>query len=141
MADKSNPYKKLWSGTKGEEEPPEEPPVEGKPSEEKPAAKPKASRRKAKPKDEPKVEATTSTPVAPAKPLSKRQDPEWFTRTYYCKRSTDMEVEEELLALKRQGVEMDKSDLVEALLSSWVEYRRGMAPAAAWKRVSPKREE
>ncbi|ASC70285.1 ParA family chromosome partitioning protein [Halomicronema hongdechloris C2206] len=29
----------------------------------------------------------------------------------------------------------------EALLSSWVEYRRGMAPAAAWKRVSGKQPE
>jgi hypothetical protein len=140
MAD--NQYKKLFGSRQSEEETPEEPAVE-----EKPAAKPKASssgsrsKAKATPKEEPKVEATTSTPVAPAKPLSKRQDPEWFTRTYYCKKSTDMEVEEELLALKRQGVEMDKSDLVEALLSSWVEYRRGMAPAAAWKRVSPRRED
>lgn len=89
--------------------------------------------------EEPPVEATTTAPVTPAKPLSKRQDPDWFTRTYYLKKVTDVEVEEELLALRRDGIEMDKSDLVEALLSSWVEYRRGLTPAQAWRRVSGQR--
>lgn len=88
-------------------------------------------------------QANNKTPDAPAskaKPLSKRQDPEWLTRTYYVKKSTDLEVEDEMLALRREGVELDKSDVVDALLAAWVAYRRGMAPEQALEQVSPKRQ-
>lgn len=80
------------------------------------------------------------TPAPKAKPLSKRQDPDWLTRTYYVKKSTDLEVEDELLTLRREGTDLDKSDLVDALLAAWVAYRRGMAPDQALEQVSPKRQ-
>ncbi|MEY3298925.1 MAG: hypothetical protein RLZZ597_2185 [Cyanobacteriota bacterium] len=79
-------------------------------------------------------------PAPKAKPLSKRQDPDWITRTYYVKKSTDLEVEDEMLALRREGVELDKSDVVDAMLAAWVAYRRGMAPEHALEQVSPKRQ-
>lgn len=91
----------------------------------------------------PSQQASTEKPDTPApkaKPLSKRQDPDWLTRTYYVKKSTDLEVEDELLTLRREGTDLDKSDLVDALLAAWVAYRRGVAPDQALEQVSPKRQ-
>ena len=45
-----------------------------------------------------------------------------------------------MLALRREGVELDKSDVVDAMLAAWVAYRRGMAPEHALEQVSPKRQ-
>ena len=55
----------------------------------------------------------------------KRSDDAWIGRTYYVKRSTDLDVEEELLKLKRRGVEIDKSELVDFLMSVWVKWQQG----------------
>ncbi len=55
----------------------------------------------------------------------KRSDDPWIGRTYYVKRSTDLDVEEELLKLKRRGVEIDKSELVDFLMSVWVKWQQG----------------
>ena len=41
------------------------------------------------------------------------------------KRETDLDVEEELLKLKRQGIDIDKSELVDFLMSAWVKWRQG----------------
>ena len=65
-------------------------------------------------------ENTGSTP----RPNSKRGDPDWLTRTYYLEKATDIEVEAELIKLRRDGVEMDKSDLVNSVLKYWVAARR-----------------
>ncbi len=55
----------------------------------------------------------------------KRSDDAWIGRTYYVKRSTDLDVEEELLKLKRRGIEVDKSELVDFLMSVWVKWQQG----------------
>ncbi|MBD2682264.1 MULTISPECIES: hypothetical protein [Nostoc] len=55
----------------------------------------------------------------------KRSDDSWIGRTYYVKRSTDLDVEEELLKLKRRGVEIDKSELVDFLMAVWVKWQQG----------------
>lgn len=78
----------------------------------------------------------TSTPLAPApiqeeprkrgRPATgKRSDDAWIGRTYYVKRSTDLDVEEELLKLKRRGIEIDKSELVDFLMATWVKWQQG----------------
>ena len=92
-------------------------------------------------KTEPPVEPTkesnvtqTSTPPTPApsetrkrgRPATgKRSDDAWIGRTYYVKRSTDLDVEEELLKLKRRSVEIDKSELVDFLMTVWVKRQQG----------------
>lgn len=98
-------------------------------------------------KEEPQIEpeqptqATTesnvtlpSTPPAPTQgeprkrgrpATGKRSDDAWIGRTYYVKRSTDLDVEEELLKLKRRGVEIDKSELVDFLMAVWVKWQQG----------------
>jgi hypothetical protein len=62
------------------------------------------------------------------RPNSKRSDPDWLTRTYFLEKTTDIEVEAELIKLRRDGIEMDKSDLVNSVLKGWVAGRRGQVP-------------
>lgn len=55
----------------------------------------------------------------------KRSDPDWLGRTYYIRKKTDLDIEGELHNLKRSGVEIDKSELVDFLLGEWVKSRKG----------------
>lgn len=55
----------------------------------------------------------------------KRSDNGWIGRTYYVQRTTDLDVEEELLKLKRRGIEVDKSELVDFLMAIWVKWQQG----------------
>lgn len=55
----------------------------------------------------------------------KRSDDAWIGRTFYIQKETDLDAETELLNLRRQGVELDKSELVNKLLSAWVKWRQG----------------
>ncbi|MEL7314031.1 MAG: hypothetical protein AAFN08_03660 [Cyanobacteria bacterium J06559_3] len=50
----------------------------------------------------------------------KRSNPNWVGRTYYIQRSTDLDIQAELLRLKRNGTHLDKSELVDLLLANWV---------------------
>ncbi|MBH8575369.1 hypothetical protein I8752_20605 [Nostocaceae cyanobacterium CENA369] len=69
---------------------------------------------------------THSEPRKRGRPATgKRSDDAWIGRTYYVKRSTDLDVEEELLKLKRRGVEIDKSELVDFLMAIWVKWQQG----------------
>lgn len=85
------------------------------------------------PQPQPALAAPTSPqlpiPPEPRKrgrpPTGKRSDDAWIGRTFYIQRETDLDAETELLALKRQGVELDKSELVDRLLSAWVQWRKG----------------
>lgn len=70
--------------------------------------------------------STASSPRKRGRPATgKRSDDAWIGRTYYVKRSTDLDVEEELLKLKRRGVEIDKSELVDFLMAVWVKWQQG----------------
>lgn len=130
MADnKENPFKAMMAARQGESDKLPSKLVENSPSQL--AAKSTSQQASAEKPD---------TPAPKAKPLSKRRDPDWLTRTYYVKKSTDLEVEDELLTLRREGTDLDKSDLVDALLAAWVAYRRGMAPEQAMEQISPKRQ-
>lgn len=67
----------------------------------------------------------------------KRSDPDWIGRTYYIRRETDLDVEAELLQLKRQGHELDKSELVDSLLSAWLKWRQGENIEIHLSEISP----
>ncbi len=67
----------------------------------------------------------------------KRSDDAWIGRTFYIRRETDLDVETELLSLKRQGIELDKSELVDKLLSAWVKWRQGENADFLLSEVSP----
>ena len=69
----------------------------------------------------------------------KRSDPNWIGRTYYIRKETDLDVEDELLKLKRQGIELDKSELVEELLTAWMKWRQGEDSEILLSAISPRR--
>lgn len=103
-----NPFKKMVSARKAE---PIEPSQPTEPTE-------------APPPKEPKKPATPKRGRG-RPPGGKRSDPGWIGRTYYVKEQTDIDSEVELAMLRSQGIEMDKSELVNALMGAWVRYRRG----------------
>lgn len=67
----------------------------------------------------------------------KRSDDAWIGRTFYVQRETDLDAETELLLLKRQGVEIDKSELVDRLLAAWVKWRQGEDLEGQFSDISP----
>jgi hypothetical protein len=83
------------------------------------------------PEETPSIPNTVSSVAVPeqkkrGRPATgKRSDNAWLGRTFYIQRETDLDAEEELLNLKRQGVELDKSELVDKLLAAWVQWRKG----------------
>lgn len=71
----------------------------------------------------------------------KRSDEGWIGRTYYIQEKTDIDIAEELVALRRQGVSLDKSELVDALLSTWVSWRKGKDANNCFGEFSPRRKD
>lgn len=69
----------------------------------------------------------------------KRSNDAWIGRTYYVKRETDLDVEEVLLQLRRQGIEVDKSELVDLLLSAWVKWQQGENIELHISEITPRR--
>ena len=67
----------------------------------------------------------------------KRSDPNWIGRTYYVKRATDLDVEGMLFKLKCQGIEIDKSELVNSLLGAWVNWQQSDSPSFPTNEVLP----
>lgn len=83
---------------------------------------------------------STPEPKRRGRPATgKRSDPDWIGRTYYIRKETDLDVEDELLQLKRQGIELDKSELVEELLGAWVKWRKGEDSDFLLSEISPRR--
>lgn len=92
----------------------------------------------------PIVEVPPIQAVVPSEPkkrgrpaTGKRSDDAWIGRTFYIQRETDLDVETELLNLKRQGGELDKSELVDRLLSAWVRGRQGENSDFLLSEISP----
>jgi hypothetical protein len=69
----------------------------------------------------------------------KRSDPNWIGRTYYIRKENDFDVEDELVKLKRVGINLDKSELVDFLLAAWVKWRKGENIDIQLSEFSPRR--
>jgi hypothetical protein len=52
-----------------------------------------------------------------------------------------LDIEDELLQLKRQGNEIDKSELVEELLTAWMKWRKGENSESLLFEISPRRKD
>lgn len=50
----------------------------------------------------------------------KRSDPDWVGRTFYVEAETDANFGIAIATIKAQGIPVDKSDIVQALLSDWM---------------------
>jgi hypothetical protein len=55
----------------------------------------------------------------------KRSNNEWQGRTFYVRKQTDDVLTSALFKLKRSGIALDKSELVDALLEAWAEVTLG----------------
>ena len=71
----------------------------------------------------------------------KRSDPDWIGRTYYIRKETDFDIEDELVKLRRAGVNLDKSELVDFLLGAWVKWRKGENIDIQMSEISPRRKD
>lgn len=84
------------------------------------------------------VQSASTAPKKRGRPATgKRSDSAWIGRTFYIQKETDLDVETELLNLKRQGIELDKSELVDKLLSAWVKLQKGENPEFLIAEISP----
>lgn len=84
------------------------------------------------------VQPAPSVPKRRGRPATgKRSDDAWIGRTFYIQRETDLDAESELLNLKRQGIEIDKSELVDKLLAAWVKWRQGENIEFHLSKISP----
>lgn len=118
------------------------------PKETKAKAKTKTAAKKSTPKPtlEEKPPESEITPEEPTKKrgrpaTGKRSDPDWIGRTYYIRKETDFDVEDELVKLKRAGINLDKSELVDFLLAAWVQWRNGENIDIQLSEISPRRKD
>lgn len=91
------------------------------------------------PEVEIKIEEPNKKRGRPA--TGKRSDPDWIGRTYYVRQETDFDVEDELIKLKRAGINLDKSELVDFLLAAWVRWRKGENMDIQMSEISPRRKD
>ena len=76
--------------------------------------------------NQPKAEIKPEPTKKRGRPATgKRSDPDWIGRTFYIRKETDFDIEDELIKLKRAGINLDKSELVDFLLAAWVKWRKG----------------
>lgn len=90
---------------------------------------------------EPEITPEESTPKRGRPATGKRSDPDWIGRTYYVRKETDFDVEDELVKLKRAGINLDKSELVDFLLAAWVQWRNGENIDVQISVISPRRKD
>ena len=166
MSDAANMFKKLAQGR--QKSTPAKPEIETE-SETKsvPESKPsKESKSKTKAKAKSPTKKTTPKPTPEEKPpevaiggalaeriaeeptkkrgrpaTGKRSDPDWIGRTYYIRKETDFDVEDELIKLKRAGFNLDKSELVDFLLDAWVQWQNGKNIDIQLSALSPRQKD
>ncbi|XHX75695.1 MAG: hypothetical protein RBJ76_00090 (plasmid) [Stenomitos frigidus ULC029] len=92
------------------------------------------------PAPERSLEPSAASPKKRGRPATgKRSDDDWIGRTYYVKRETDLDIEDELLKLKRRGIDVDKSELVDLLLGAWVRWQQGENIEIQLSEITPRR--
>ena len=95
------------------------------------------------PPEKAKAKKTTPEP-SPEKKFPEpaiARDPDWIGRTYYIRKENDFDVEDELVKLKRAGINLDKSELVDFLLAAWVKWRNGENIDIQMSEISPRRKD
>ncbi len=165
MSDSADMFKKLAQSrlkstqgkaeTKTKEETKPEPKTKP-PKETKTKAKASAKKTTPEPTSEEKPpetaigKASEQRAIAPSEPptkkrgrpaTGKRSDPDWIGRTFYIRKETDFDIEDELIKLKRAGINLDKSELVDFLLAAWVKWRKGENINLQMSEISPRQKD
>jgi hypothetical protein len=55
----------------------------------------------------------------------KRSTRGWLSRTFYIRKTTDDRLQQAIFSLRRSGIEVDKSQLADALLNAWAAVELG----------------
>ena len=55
----------------------------------------------------------------------KRSNRGWISRTFYIRKATDDRLQQAIFSLRRSGIEVDKSQLADALLNAWAAVELG----------------
>jgi hypothetical protein len=55
----------------------------------------------------------------------KRSNQGWASRTFYIRKATDDRLQQAIFSLRRSGIEVDKSQLADALLNAWAAVELG----------------
>jgi len=122
----NNPFKKALDSRTQQEEKPE------------PLAASKAPLPQA---DQAEFRQAENSPRKRGRPATgKRSADGWVGRTYYVRKKIDIAVERELLNLEEKGIELDKSELVDYLLSEWVKARQDENSEFRIGEIPPERE-
>ena len=138
--DRANLFRNIRKARLEDQQEDEEKQEEVKPEiDETEAAESSPALKEPEPEEITEIPTTKRTRGRPA--TGKRSDPDWIGRTYYIRRETDLDVEGELLQLKRSGIEIDKSELVDALLAAWVQWRNGENSEILLTEISPSRKD
>lgn len=69
----------------------------------------------------------------------KRSDERWISRAFYVEETTDLDLADEINQLRREGVKLDKSDLVNSCLIAWLKWRKGEQPSKCLGEISARR--
>ena len=91
------------------------------------------------PKQKPAAPAPKRKRGRPA--TGKRSDDGWISRAFYVEELTDIDIEGELNRLRREGVRMDKSELVNSCLKAWLKWRQGEQPSKCLREISSRRKD
>lgn len=137
MSDAANMFKKLAQNRQ------KSTPAE---AETKPVPKPEPTKKttpKSAPEEQPPEAEITPEPTKKrGRPATgKRSDPDWIGRTYYIRQENDFDVEDELIKLKRAGINLDKSELVNFLLATWIKWRKGENIDILLSEISPRQKD
>ncbi len=156
MSDSADMFKKLaqsrLKSTQAKEETKTEPEIKPEPKSKPPKetkAKAKVRKSAKKTTPEPTPEKPPEIAIAPSEPTKKRgrpatgkrSDPDWIGRTFYIRKETDFDIEDELIKLKRAGMNLDKSELVDFLLAAWVKWRKGENIDLQMSEISPRQKD
>jgi hypothetical protein len=149
MSDAANMFKKLAQNRQKSTPPETEAKIkeESKPApQSNPLEKTKAKKTTSKPTPEEQIPEVAIAPEESNKKrgrpaTGKRSDPDWIGRTYYIRKENDFDVEDELVKLKRAGINLDKSELVDFLLAAWVKWRKGENIDIQLSEISPRRKD
>ncbi len=154
MSDSAEMFKKLAQGRLKSSQAPEETKTQAETKPEPKTKTPAKTKTKAKVKKSVKKipqEPTEKQPEGEIVPeptkkrgrpaTGKRSDPDWIGRTYYIRKATDFDIEDELVKLKRAGINLDKSELVDFLLAAWVKWRKGENIDLQISEISPRQKD
>ena len=110
-----------------------------------PTKETKTTAKKTTPKPTPEEKPPEITPESTKKrgrpATGKRSDPDWIGRTYYIRKENDFDVEDELIKLKRAGINLDKSELVNFLLAAWIKWRKGENIDILLSKITPRQKD